>query len=74
MSSSPDAVGLISWNEFSENSAIEPSRRYGAQALRTLADLAIRNPRRSGISIPAHRLEPGRMDCGVWRLSLDSWS
>ena len=44
VSSSPDAVGLISWNEFSENSAIEPSRRYGAQALRTLADLRDAKP------------------------------
>ena len=44
VSSSPDAVGLISWNEFSENSAIEPSRQYGAQALRTLADLRDTKP------------------------------
>lgn len=35
--SSPDAIGLISWNEFSENSAIEPSTRYGKQSLNTLA-------------------------------------
>jgi hypothetical protein len=26
--SSPDALGLISWNEFSENSHIEPSEKY----------------------------------------------
>jgi hypothetical protein len=37
--SSPDAIGLISWNEFSENSQVEPSHRYGTTALRTLADL-----------------------------------
>ncbi len=36
--SSPDAVGLISWNEFSENSAIEPSRSYGFTYLHVLAD------------------------------------
>jgi hypothetical protein len=36
--SSPDAIGLISWNEFSENSAIEPSKRYGDAYLRILAD------------------------------------
>jgi hypothetical protein len=35
--SAPDAIGLISWNEFSENSHIEPSRRYGRQALQVLA-------------------------------------
>ena len=35
--SAPDAIGLISWNEFSENSHVEPSRRYGRQALQVLA-------------------------------------
>jgi hypothetical protein len=38
-SSSPDAIGLISWNEFSENSYIEPSQRYGARYLQVLADI-----------------------------------
>ncbi|MCL4561057.1 MAG: hypothetical protein M1281_10620 [Chloroflexi bacterium] len=37
--SSPDAVGIISWNEFSENSAIEPSVDYGDTALQTLAEI-----------------------------------
>jgi hypothetical protein len=37
--SSPDVVGLISWNEFSENSHIEPSERYGARYLNVLADI-----------------------------------
>ena len=32
-SSSPDAIGLISWNEFSENSYIEPSVHYGKRYL-----------------------------------------
>lgn len=36
--SSPDAVGLISWNEFSENTHVEPSKRYGNAALRALKD------------------------------------
>ncbi|HQY89964.1 endo-1,3-alpha-glucanase family glycosylhydrolase [Caldilinea sp.] len=35
---SPDAVGLISWNEFSENSHVEPSREYGSTALDVLAE------------------------------------
>ncbi len=35
--SSADAIGLISWNEFSENSHVEPSQRYGMTALRTVA-------------------------------------
>lgn len=36
---SPDAIGLITWNEFSENTHIEPSRDYGGQALEVLADM-----------------------------------
>jgi len=38
-SAAPDAIGVISWNEFSENSHIEPSRQYGDQSLQTLAQL-----------------------------------
>jgi hypothetical protein len=37
--SSPDAIGLISWNEFSENSHIEPSENYGRSALEVIADV-----------------------------------
>lgn len=33
LASSPDALGIISWNEFSENSHIEPGLRYGWTAL-----------------------------------------
>ncbi|WP_392544391.1 hypothetical protein [Oryzobacter telluris] len=32
-----DAIGLISWNEFTENSHVEPSRLYGSTALKVLA-------------------------------------
>jgi hypothetical protein len=39
MQSSPDAVGLISWNEFSENSHVEPSVQYGTHYLEVLADI-----------------------------------
>lgn len=39
LSSHPDAVGLISWNEFSENSHIEPSCMYGDAYLTQLAHL-----------------------------------
>jgi hypothetical protein len=38
IASSPDAIGLISWNEFSENTHVEPSERYGASTLRELSD------------------------------------
>jgi glycosyl hydrolase family 71 len=37
INSSPDAVGLISWNEFSENSHVEPSTKYGSTSLQVLA-------------------------------------
>jgi len=39
VSSSPDALGLISWNEFSENTHVEPSERYGTNALTVLNSL-----------------------------------
>ncbi|MDQ1691079.1 MAG: hypothetical protein QOD87_1187 [Pseudonocardiales bacterium] len=37
--SSPDMLGLISWNEFSENTYVEPSVRFGRRYLDVLADL-----------------------------------
>jgi hypothetical protein len=37
VSSNPDAIGIISWNEFSENSHIEPSQTYGMLYLNVLA-------------------------------------
>jgi hypothetical protein len=46
--SSPDVVGLISWNEFSENSHIEPSERYGARYLQVLADIRGAKPPKIG--------------------------
>jgi hypothetical protein len=39
MGSNPDAIGLISWNEFSENSHLEPSCEYGDHYLVVLAEL-----------------------------------
>jgi hypothetical protein len=39
MGSSPDALGVISWNEFSENSHIEPSERDSGRSLAVLASL-----------------------------------
>jgi hypothetical protein len=39
VSSSPDALGLISWNEFTENTYVEPSVQLGDAELRTLRDL-----------------------------------
>jgi hypothetical protein len=39
MTSSPDMLGIISWNEFSENSYIEPSEKYGAKYLNVLSEI-----------------------------------
>jgi len=39
LASSPDALGIISWNEFSENSYIEPSQLYGFQDLDILSEI-----------------------------------
>jgi hypothetical protein len=36
--SSPDAVGVISWNEWSENTYIEPGEMYGDRELTVLTD------------------------------------
>lgn len=38
LESAPDAVGLISWNEFSENTHVEPSTRYGDRYLQFVKD------------------------------------
>jgi hypothetical protein len=42
--SSPDAIGLISWNEYSENTMVEPSRTYGSSTLKTLATIQHARP------------------------------
>jgi hypothetical protein len=39
LASSPDALGIISWNEFSENSHIEPSETYGSTYLNVLSGI-----------------------------------
>jgi hypothetical protein len=39
LASSPDALGIISWNEFSENSYIEPSQKYGFTYLNILSEI-----------------------------------
>ncbi len=43
-SSSPDAIGVISWNEFSENTFVEPSRAYGSTALEVIAEVRSARP------------------------------
>lgn len=39
LASAPDLIGLISWNEYSENSEIEPTTAFGTKYLSTVADL-----------------------------------
>lgn len=38
LASEPDALGIISWNEWSENTYVEPSERYGSTDLAVLAE------------------------------------
>jgi hypothetical protein len=42
--SSPDAIGLISWNEFSENTHVEPSLNHGTRMLESLSDRHVSLP------------------------------
>ncbi len=58
LSSSPDVLGLISWNEFSENSYIEPSRKYGTFYLDTLRELR-------GASVPTGPLASDSSSAGA---------
>lgn len=52
--SSPDLLGLISWNEFSENTYVEPSVNYGHRYLGLLRQLRdTRVPPLAGPSVPS---------------------
>lgn len=44
LQSTPDAIGLISWNEFSENSHVEPSQNHGDLYLKVLTETRIVTP------------------------------
>ncbi len=44
LASSADVIGIISWNEFSENTHIEPSQSYGSTALDALGERQITLP------------------------------
>src|SRR5260370_4528167 len=62
----PDVIGLISWNEFSENSYVEPSRRYGSRYLELLA--AIRG-NRVKLATDVDSSEPAASGAG-WQVPL----
>jgi hypothetical protein len=67
LASSPDALGLISWNEFTESTYVEPSRSYGSSALKTVAAL-------TGTPGPRGELDSslpvGRSSASPWRAAL----
>jgi hypothetical protein len=64
LKSSPDLLGLISWNEFSENTYVEPSKKFGHRYLDVVADLrqarAPVPPAAADSSSPAIGAKPGR--------------
>lgn len=62
--SEPDAIGVISWNEFSENTHIEPSERFGSTDINVLADLL---GVRVTVDVPVDSSEPD--DGGHWGLT-----
>jgi hypothetical protein len=62
--SSPDVLGLISWNEFSENSYVEPSVHFGDQSLDVLRQL--RGTRVAPLTGPASPSESGGRAPAAW--------
>jgi hypothetical protein len=62
--SSPDILGLISWNEFSENSYVEPSLHYRDQSLDVLRQL--RGTSVAPLTGPATPSESGGRAPAAW--------
>ena len=62
--SSPDVLGLISWNEFSENSYVEPSVHYRGQSLDVLRQL--RGTSVAPLTGPASPSESGGRAHAAW--------
>jgi hypothetical protein len=67
--SSPDALGLISWNEYSENTYVEPSRQYGRRYLDVLAELRNTHPPTPSSAVDSSGTLPGAKS-GPNRLNL----
>ncbi len=73
LQSGPDAVGLISWNEFSENSHVEPSHLYGDRYLQVLSELAHLPPPKIdllGSSDDQPDAGPGASATDLWRVAV----
>ena len=62
----PDVIGLISWNEFSENSYVEPSRKYGTRYLEVLAGI---NGRQVKLATDIDSADPSNGGAG-WQVPL----
>ncbi len=62
--SSPDAIGVISWNEFSENTHLEPSQQHGYRYLTVLAHILDAKP---PTAIDFDSSEPGEGRDGLGR-------
>jgi hypothetical protein len=58
----PSAIGIISWNEFSENSHIEPSESNRYTYLGITGDLTGRAARPSETTLPGEIAAPGSLD------------
>ena len=70
LSSAPDAVGLISWNEFSENTHLEPSRRVGTFYIEKVAALlGGRAPESVNGGDPFDSSEPGDKGSGLSQIA-----
>jgi Glycosyl hydrolase family 99 len=70
MTTAPDAIGLISWNEFSESSHVEPSQRYGRRYLDALTSLRREPGSGTAATTDFASDEPGGGDDNPWRLLL----
>ena len=68
--SSPNMLGLISWNEFSENSYVEPSKHYGYQSLDVLRQLRAVPASPASSPAPVTSFSPWPISSGSWRSPL----
>lgn len=67
LGSSPDALGLISWNEFSENTHVEPSRAFGDRYLQVLRDITgTAEPPAGDLAADSSSSSPAGPDPAAW--------